>query len=88
MGRFSETWQHPGIYNLIDRSSNLLSTCSRVLIQTPRVLIQAPRLAHAQNVAGDPKWASELVSYRAYSRHSLTGGALPLSRTAEPEPYL
>ena len=32
MGRFSETWQHPGIYNLIDRSSNLLSTCSRVLI--------------------------------------------------------
>jgi hypothetical protein len=30
MGRFSETWQHPGIYNLIDHSSNLLSTCSRV----------------------------------------------------------
>ena len=30
MGRFSETWQHPAIYNLIDHSSNLLSTCSRV----------------------------------------------------------
>jgi transposase-like protein len=30
MARFSETWQHPAIYNLIDDSSNLLSTCSRV----------------------------------------------------------
>jgi hypothetical protein len=30
MGRFSETWQHPAIYNLIDHSSNLLSTCSRI----------------------------------------------------------
>ena len=80
MGRFSETWQHPAIYNLIDHSSNLLSTCSQVrpIFITRSAFLHlvgdsAQRFSPAPHVVGGSP-----AELQCHGTGDLMDGAMPL----------